>query len=356
MSTKILGGLNTTSSLYRRFLILLRACQRMLSRNSPRLNLLSEKHNATQSRLYKLPPELLFLIQECLSNPEIMALRAASRKFLHTFEAPKASYFDRRKFNEVVRRGRFREICQRERDGQLRASHLVCSICMASHPEHLFSPSEYAKVPEQRICLGTRGVIEVCRHIRVNYSGLTISPINFVCNRRHYSVSPGECHSLSVYRDTSRNEVVVHSRLILLRVPANVPIAQDEVALAMAQVHEPICAHLRIDDPKCLQRRYTDTAKLPVEPHGRYRPWESLFSVQAHKCPNRVCDTRFYLYRKRVKGEDGDFDDLVLVIYRHLGSLRTATDPKWIAQLVEPEKLTYYSEVRLLGNALSGPT
>jgi len=109
MSTKNLSGLNATSSLYHRFLILLRACQRMLGRSSPRLNLLSERDNATQSRLYQLPPELLFLIQECLSNPEIMALRAASRKFLHTFEAPKASYFDRRKFNEVVRRGRCRE-------------------------------------------------------------------------------------------------------------------------------------------------------------------------------------------------------------------------------------------------------
>ena len=123
---------------------------------------------------------------------------------------------------------------------------------------------------------------------------------------------------------------MVYSGLILLRLPANMPTAQDEVELAMAQVHEPICAHLRIDDPKCLQRRYTDTAELPAESHGRYRPWESLFSVRAHKCPNRVCDTHFYSYRKRVKGESGCFDELVLAIYRHLGSLRTATDPKWI--------------------------
>ncbi|OCL04132.1 hypothetical protein AOQ84DRAFT_417000, partial [Glonium stellatum] len=308
--------------------------------------LLAETHNATQSRLYQLPPELLFLIQEYLSNLEIMALRAASRKFLHTFEAPKANCSDTRKFREVVRRGKFREICQRERDGHLHASHCVCSICMTIHPKAFFSPSERTRAPERRTCLGTHGVIELCRHIRCNYSGLTIYPIDFVCNREHYSVSPSEHHSLSVYRDTSKNEVVVRSGLILLRVPANVPITQDEVALAMRKVHEPMCTHLRIDDPKCLQRRYADSAKLPVESRGRYRPWEGLFSARAHKCPNHACDTRFYLYRKRVKGEDGDFDELVLAIYRYLGSLQKPTDPKWIAQLVEPESFSHYSESR----------
>ncbi|OCK80482.1 hypothetical protein K432DRAFT_42946 [Lepidopterella palustris CBS 459.81] len=341
----------TKSSAYHQLITWFQAIAQKVYGRLP-ADLLAEQHNAQHSMLYRLPAELLLLISEFLPSTDLIAFRMVSVKFRRLIKSPKLTEKDHFAFQTILRRASLREGCQRERDGRLPRSHIMCGTCMTSHPKSLFEPNEWSKSPEARMCIGSQGVVQVCSHIKVTFAGARISPVNFVCARAHpqNNMAGDPVHVSMRCSKNCEQEVVIEREYPLLVVAKDSKVTHGMLMTAMDQIREPICPHLFAHQSSILQNQFSScSARFEngekrstvwlgeisrfAEAHG----WAGDCHVAYHYCPNKHCVTSLMFYRTEDPEKPEEYDRVILTVVRSLGALQSPTDSKWIAQLARSE-------------------
>ncbi|KAF2115555.1 hypothetical protein BDV96DRAFT_632136 [Lophiotrema nucula] len=329
--------------------------------------------NMQNSLFYQLPTELLLEIDTNLlthssfipstSSPYVaqMALRATCRRFYTVLSKPnqttlanKWNPYNRRAYSRLLRLATFRNLCEQERDGQLGLGKLVCCICRKSHDRGCFTPGEQNKRPEQRHCIGSQGVLELCPHFRITYAGLRLRPINIACNRKHYSVDKNYSGVVTVKQHnttTSKSSFPSVKALIELRIllltgadDGTLQWGRQEVVDAVKRAHWRVCPHIHTNNiDKWLPEHFgLDAASKSDFVFWRWRqsPRTEAKTFYARMCSAPHCCTTLTLLQKEDKDKSkASKNYLVLSVERDLGSMGSADDKKWMSQIVEASKL-----------------
>ncbi|KAF2875412.1 hypothetical protein BDV95DRAFT_561814 [Massariosphaeria phaeospora] len=147
------------------------------SRPQPGVNLNSEimsvrNKNIENSLFYRLPTEILIMIEACADGLSIMTLRGACVRFKEIFRDPTADVHnilnvERWRKEYKARRKAFckQELCQREKVGEfVESEELVCTSCICTHPSSFFDTHMQNKEPEKRECIGWSRELRICTH------------------------------------------------------------------------------------------------------------------------------------------------------------------------------------------------
>ncbi|KAF2688039.1 hypothetical protein K458DRAFT_415113 [Lentithecium fluviatile CBS 122367] len=346
--------------------------------NKPHPNEHITAQNNTHSHFHRLPTELLLEIDSYLgAQPSAscysaavprMALRATCRRFRAELSGPPPprycwSSWDRRAYTGLLKLAKFRALCQMEKEGKLDAEEVegggqrrVCCICRSSHEKDCFTPVEQKKEPENRMCIGSQGVLEICPHNRVTYAGLRIKPINMTCNGAHYPINgTGQFHGAGTtvkvreVETQGRKEAKIETMLSLGAVERKPQM--ESVIRALKKADWSVCPHLQtsneeawhtmlLEDAETLATVSTTLSKSLLGLIKRWvsrNPEELQWQVQTCAAPH--CDTRmnFSTVRNHRSKSQGF---LFLKIERYLGELTGGADgKKWLSQIVEASKL-----------------
>ncbi|KAK8166460.1 hypothetical protein IWX90DRAFT_477830 [Phyllosticta citrichinensis] len=159
-----------------------------------------DKRNLSQSQLYRLPTELLCLIDDHLDPAGVRAIRATNSTLRDRLGMAKvegqAEFTEAEPAKAQMSRWMIRQLyprlCERERRVGAKAnSHCprsrlyLCQPCAERHPIESFSPEQIRAGPETRRCLPQERVFRMCEHMTVDFSTMK-DPI-----KRHEDTVPG---------------------------------------------------------------------------------------------------------------------------------------------------------------------
>lgn len=335
--------------------------------------------NGENSRLHQLPAELILHIYSYLedSNPyrphvSKMVFSGTCRRFRAMLPGPpypagKWSVPDRRGYSILKKGAYHREICAQERSGQLGMRKLVCGICKLVHDRSCFTNDEVARRPEERICIGAQGVFELCPHVRVNYAGLKLHPVDVLCNSPHDYFSGLQIRQPDDYcgpgrtvadRSKSRARIVqveeegvyegikseAELRLFRLGTVDGSVLEKDltkgMVLGAVEKTGWKLCPHLHARSGALWLSFLHQDIEQPSR--ATYKRWfwplckEEDRVWPTHICSTDNCDTRVSLAKERTVPQKGvaRYEYLVMRVERYLGRMEGANDPRWMAQIV----------------------
>lgn len=321
--------------------------------------------NTNSSALHALPTELLLEIVSYLGirpttpgRPELvprMALRATCRRFQAIIPGPPApknrwSNWDRLAYSHLLKQARFRELCARERDGQLtgngRQERLVCCICQNTHPRGCFTPVELKQEPKKRICIGSQGVVIICPHTRLTFLGLKRTPVNITCLSCRWAA---KSYAANVKVEEQKNGDVTIEVSIEMGDCVD-ECLEERLEQVLQAASWRLCPHLhtKVANPWLPVLLTGTAASAPQTLIGRFlhrlstwfcrKPierWPYYYSCEA----DVNCDTRITLIKGGRKATESR-SSFTLKIVRNLGPLSDgAGGRKWMTQIVEASRL-----------------
>jgi len=323
------------------------------------------QHNVLNSRLYQLPDELILRIMSYTLFSGIALFRMTCSRFYYVVDQDARSLDRKGRFfvERMIFRDHFLQICEFERGltGSLSSkSEFLCAPCRYHHPKSKFLPEELFKNSEIRSCIGAQGVLRICAHLEFTHATLRAKVLeqygrsgSFTLECTHLDHDPREtvfgtryAPTLSRFSPTlsrfsfGREEDWhwIRSRREILRIPYQQSMSRLRIANVIKELDPFLCPHLRIDDAaitdcipalNCPSTRYhcrfigtcvhcKPTSKACVAPHCRT-------NFLLYRCPPEI----FYSWNR-----NDDYDSVILLAFRYLGTLLDATDDQWCSQIV----------------------
>ncbi|KAK8240498.1 hypothetical protein HDK90DRAFT_548752 [Phyllosticta capitalensis] len=137
--------------------------------------------NLESSHLYRLPTELLCLVDNDLDATGYLAIRATCSTFRDRLGAPKYVSPDEKsiakakaKMTEWMIRQLYPTLCERERRiGALIRNgeeFFLCQPCATRHPSEFFTREQLEAGAENRRCRGQQRVFRLCKHLTVDFN------------------------------------------------------------------------------------------------------------------------------------------------------------------------------------------
>ncbi|KAK7536341.1 uncharacterized protein J3D65DRAFT_413892 [Phyllosticta citribraziliensis] len=144
-----------------------------------------DKRNLSQSQLYRLPTELLCLIDNHLDPAGVRAIRATNSTLRDRLGMAKVERQDalteakpaKVQMSKWMIRQLYPRLCERERrvgakvnGHDPRSGLYLCRPCAARHPFDSFSLEQIRAGPEKRRCLPQERVFHMCEHMTVDFN------------------------------------------------------------------------------------------------------------------------------------------------------------------------------------------
>ncbi|KAF2007678.1 hypothetical protein P154DRAFT_568512 [Amniculicola lignicola CBS 123094] len=284
--------------------------------------------------------------------------RERKHRLIGTREAIKDER-ERRAYSLMLRRAAWREVCRKEREGEL-GGKLACCICRGVHERRFFLKKDVGEgggeeegeegergepecdagldvegramererakktEPESRMCIGSQGVLELCPHMRVTYAGLKIRPVDIICSRQHYTADtlyPGLVRlsqSPSPQPTPQETKINISLRLLSLPTPASTTVRASAIQAIQASSFR-ICRHMHTSSSTLWMALVPDAPLInnlshPCGIHCGYGRWCSGRSCSSrwctsphpvypvHRCKAPNCDTSVTLATESVFG------------------------------------------------------
>ncbi|KAF2870579.1 hypothetical protein BDV95DRAFT_607735 [Massariosphaeria phaeospora] len=143
----------------------------------------------------KVPPEVLLLVVDHLSDVDMLSLRASCRGFHALLFAKTSTVLSEKDKDEVALRlhvDRFQQLAKVERGlGARETKYRLCSACLDLHSTSHFAASELAKGPHKRLCLGSTAKLRICEHISFSFQEL----FKRCQDPRYFDEDFSQCHT-----------------------------------------------------------------------------------------------------------------------------------------------------------------
>ncbi|KAF2234739.1 hypothetical protein EV356DRAFT_501311 [Viridothelium virens] len=334
--------------------------------------------------ILKLPVELVLNVTDHLEPPAINALRMTCRRLYTVVSGIKRTQMCpecQLQFSKLIRRDRYAEICQLERDGGLDKRLLVCGACRKPHDRVFFSQGQKMLDPYLRHCFGMQGYLEFCPHrmfrldklrrLAYHQDGLLRDLPSLglkLCRecpekaQRHRGFGRLHLTGFSVpshHRPGGRWARVEISRDYYITLASrSEPSFEGQVARALSKLNVRVCPHTKLSDLVPGLNTSAGSSKHPTEgaeyqvateripgddlrriaapleilPVSNETEWTSFYRSG---CGVLNCKTRVEL--RRVPSWDCQTpskDHIIATIRNDLGDLRDANDPRWLRQIV----------------------
>jgi hypothetical protein len=170
-------------------------------RRPPRLGFRQTKQRAVKiadqnrenSKLHRLPNELLQQIADHPDGADLMSFHSTSRRMRGGLlpvvqHQPPITQVDRTLFMARLYISRYARMVDVQRTWPVtgrRPTTVLCGFCLQSHPRHAFNAANLARGPYCRACRRARGIFQICPH-----KTLTFLQLRSVLG---YSLSVGLC-------------------------------------------------------------------------------------------------------------------------------------------------------------------
>lgn len=283
-----------------------------------------EIDNSKQYSLHCLPPELVYLILEELSSPDIVCLRQTCRLFYHNY----SSFFCPLTSDES-----FQFRCLLERDHPAHENR-ICFWCKERHPISWFFEMDINKKAHHRYCKTKKPVLLICPYTTMSFSevlaatrslteGSSVAAgcYDIACNcNRHGSQS--RLPRLTLRRG---NYFLISESFLGALYDDGWP-SLDELDAILKDVDIPLCPHWSL--PYLLSVIDSDFRQKKITCGGCHSEF-------------RFCISHPYFEVKP------SVTSITLVVERNLGKLERFNDPTWLSQLSvtkQPELQAYWSE------------
>jgi hypothetical protein len=300
-----------------------------------------EIHNQRLSLLHRLPPELILCIIENIQDwVDVMSFSLSCRRYALLMK-PELENFVRfsvkKELKERLDRDWYAKLAEAESFKVGNLKNLLCSRCRSSHPRSMFRDSEILRSPHVRLCNGAKHIFRACPHLTLTFDGLKarLPPTG----RAICPVWPLRCSNdprIVLCERLGLGPWVI-SHLFVVTIPASEGISRAQLQQCMADAAEPTCPHMRTDCHQ-FQRRLKTASRHTVYPTERLkrnifrlltRHYHFAHPFQTAKmginCLVKGCNTRVEIMREG--------DALTAKLWRNVGDLKMASDPKWCAQL-----------------------
>ncbi|KAK8179969.1 uncharacterized protein BKA78DRAFT_364169 [Phyllosticta capitalensis] len=307
-------------------------------------NMLDEKNF-----IRELPIELIIKILIYLGPADRLSLSIFLFRKVEKSTVRSAPRRDREDFNDRIRRDNFPKLCQMERDESrwsfFTKTKRVCGGCKALHNADFFSRKQLSAPPEERVCRGREGRLQICEHRVLSFDWVKThnhygTPFRTCGHTDHIgadiltflpplSASPSLSHKCAEleYMGPCNSTRVDYTR-VLFEVDKCQTLNLRETRMILTKFPLRLCPHLRLDDSDWLHK----TAPLFS------RDCDVVLSGSAQidgVCPNKNCNTRITLSIKKPKAPHVNPDKraVVVCVRRQLGALEDPCDPEWLAQV-----------------------
>ncbi|KAH7386070.1 hypothetical protein BKA66DRAFT_461429 [Pyrenochaeta sp. MPI-SDFR-AT-0127] len=307
-------------------------------------NTLAEAHetyNNNSSLIYQLPPELILDVTDHLQTVDIFSLQLTCRRYtclLQSRSRYKVTSHDRALLWDRLERDRYYRLAQAEACDVRNLHSILCSFCRDSHDKAQFQVSEVYKSPHIRKCMGSTGLLRICKHLALSFSEVQerlTKDTNIRC--MHWPFSG--CTTLFMSQVKHKYRVFHIDDLFWNEFDSSMTLLRSTIQEILMKLAKPVCPHMRTDSPAFQQAILDSTCSRDlVETCCTRRPTTAEFAGPSTRaqmsisCPFKGCDTRVEIERWPNIG-----GGVVLAkIIRELGQMKSATDPKWCAQLEHP--------------------
>ncbi len=319
------------------------------------------EHNVLNSKLYQLPDELILKIMSYTLFSGIALFRMTCSRFYYIVNQD-ARTLDRdgQLFVErMIFRDSFHQKCELERglpESLGSKNDFLCAPCRYHHPKSKFLPEELFKTSETRSCVGAQGVLRICAHLIFNHATLRAKILEQYDSRGSFKLTcthPDDdpCQTSFGYNEAPTlerlsNRIVPNRYLVtwrreILRIPCHQSVSRLEIANIVKELDAFLCPHLRIDDTAisdCMPALNCPSTEV----HLLFGDGCLYCRRFSRVCVAPNCSTKFWLYRRpqnsfysrKRPNDPDDYDSVMLLAFRHIGTLLDATDPEWCSQIV----------------------
>jgi hypothetical protein len=327
--------------------------------------------NYNSSTFHDLPVEILLEIAEFASPVTILALKRVCSKFRTclarlgpAIESESLWMTERYQFIFLLRRDRFSmlraeyERSCAKRDLKWPFLFRGCSQCLELHSIDEFSASQLRSTisPNNRICSGLEGAIELCEHFSWSAEcigrGLQVlEGLGLRCSFEHSRDIDGNTYD---HFSTALNPVLRYSnfgKIIeierafpLFSLHVNELATHEMLSTALQTLDGYVCPHLRTSSPNFFNGQAM-TAECTSNPIWPKKGDCSLIFLSCHRllnggcmvwsgCRSPNCGTRYGLRRVQLPIDPLTTDLVILEVSRRL--VNGPTDPSWKAQVLRP--------------------
>lgn len=330
-------------------------------------------HNRTNSALYRLPPELQFLVADFLSPTSHISLRLTGRHFYHLLPNPvdidpiEARKFEILKFNDNYNWNLRREAAF----GIDNVDKITCNKCKILHEKNMFSPQQIKGIKEGRVCKGGENVLWICQHLSFSYDEVVAlwdkkfpvmgeEIIDFrICAHPSHLYGALEISHSAPFLGGSINSSGYFDRLCVVTrswriasVRSHEMPTEEMLESGLARLDDFLCPHVSTTDaiqilPKrtapAVPSRYPFYISQLDSSPPECRPGACrVCTTLARFCGHKHCDTSWTIFRQH-NNPDIALDDIILSLKRQigpgLGQTMTPHHPSWLAQIT-PDRLT----------------
>lgn len=221
-----------------------------------------EIRNASNSHIYRLPPELVLDIAERMQPSDKYCLRLACRRYallLHDVQNVDMEVHEREVLKERLVRDveneRYFKLAEEERQAEL-----LCSACHATHPKRMFTAAEMLRSPHIRRCHGANLAFRICSHYYLTYDQLKSRISDWRFEQSWYC-----CTRLQNLADDTWR-VSGHPSWTIIAGTGDLSII--DIQQHLKQLAQPLCPHLRTDGiyvQQSLQKKDRRLQKIPYK-------------------------------------------------------------------------------------------
>ncbi|KAL2841333.1 hypothetical protein BJX68DRAFT_173617 [Aspergillus pseudodeflectus] len=293
------------------------------------------------SPLLQLPAELLFSIFDFLPPVAKHTLALSCRRLRFTFAAT---------CPELYPDGRHAVRTELARDGFPLRSYAYCNGCRSAHMLKFFSAQQLEQPPTSRLCSAscTQIWVEPGKHYSFNdFQGTRRSFIphaipdmlpdpNCSIVMKLFSQSRVWMHRNPGHNmwSNSAEQFAICASYDVLTLPGSKVATKEEMTRVLQGFHIPICPHTRLGDAVVL-KSYVPSRHCVSESIEELAIWMgTIESEGAHACCRFTgCKTVFRWLCSPSPKKKG-WKTLSIHFKRHLGTLLSPANPRWMAQAV----------------------
>ena len=270
----------------------------------------------------------LFQCFKLKKNPELgslLAASAASSRLVSQIRdsGPRARESRRAPQYDLKREGRLQLLRHLLKDGFFGDGKAICGACLAVHEDGLFLPVELEKGDAERRCKGLTGKVWVCPHRSLTYEQVTLRnpiPTDYECFA---------CTSIHVTTPSQSSSRICFPIKRLDGSATSVPKKAEVADILSLLGSASICPHLSVS---------TIFPRYWCHLHSN-DPVDGL----PHYC--EYCRACFSFDLEPTDGSGGA-SLLRLVVQRDFRQIKGVTDPMWVTQLVQKERVVEESRAK----------
>ncbi|KAF2821260.1 hypothetical protein CC86DRAFT_374101 [Ophiobolus disseminans] len=289
----------------------------------------TKKISNTQCATHKLPVEILLQIGRFLSFPDRLSLRYTCRWFTANLPTHDARFQDRADFAARLTVDAYARRLRLE-TRLIFYDILFCRACLRPHEISSFSDSQRKQPPMTRKCIGASNALNVCNHNTLSLDAVIMYAYQQgreIHCKKHIGQSPAVFTSdgYGVTLTVALHETAFDNSNTL---------SWTTVRRILIEKNWPICPHMHTTNVELQDRLFKKRAQTYRRKQRNVNADTGSVFAPAHvhtstniRCEYRQCDTTFTI-KRAVPG--GWFN---MMVRRELGTLESATDPKWCAQL-----------------------